>query len=88
MTVEVRDALLHLGSYLPAETAQPQHQCESDWEITDYAYRLAYAVRARKAGELPAAGSSPRQPMTAPDFDAELRHLLGLARVWRETAVR
>ncbi|MEV6338587.1 MAB_1171c family putative transporter [Nocardia vinacea] len=89
MTVEIRDALLHLGSYLPADTAQPQREAEPDWEITDYAHRLAYAVRARKAGERPAVvGSRPRLPMTAHDFDAELRHLLGLARVWPKTAVR
>ncbi|MFI7666721.1 MAB_1171c family putative transporter [Nocardia sp. NPDC049526] len=89
MTVEIRDALLHLGSYLPAETAQPQRRAEPDWEITDYAHRLAYAVRARKAGERPAVvGSRPRLPMTGHDFDAELRHLLGLARVWPKTAVR
>ncbi len=89
MTVEIRDALLHLGSYLPAATAQPQHNVEPDWEIIDYAHRLAYAICARKAGELPAVvGTGPRLPMTANDFDAELRHLLGLAGVWPKTAVR
>ncbi|MEV5838674.1 MAB_1171c family putative transporter [Nocardia sp. NPDC052112] len=89
MTVEIRDALLHLGSYLPAAPAQPPNQVESDWEITDYAHRLAYAVRARKAGELAVVvGSGPRPRVTAHDFDTEVRHLLRLARVWPKTAVR
>ncbi|WP_433732761.1 MAB_1171c family putative transporter [Nocardia sp. CA-129566] len=80
MTVEIRDALLHLGSYLPAE---PYTAAESDWEITDYAHRLAHAARARKAGSVPTgAGAAPRPPLLAHDFEAELRQLLGLARVW------
>ncbi|MEV6138895.1 MAB_1171c family putative transporter [Nocardia sp. NPDC051990] len=88
MTVEIRDALLHLGPYLTAETTQPQRKGELDWEITDYAHHLARAARARKAGQLPAVvGSVPRLPVTAHDFDTELRHLLGLARVWPKTAV-
>ncbi|MEU0506787.1 MAB_1171c family putative transporter [Nocardia sp. NPDC005998] len=83
MTVEIRDALLHLGSYLPTE---PHSAFESDWEITDYARRLAHAARARKAGSVPTvAGAGPRLPLVGHDFDAELRHLLGLARVWSQT---
>jgi hypothetical protein len=87
MTVEIRDALLHLGSHLPPE---PHGASESDWEITDYAHRLAHAARARKAGAPTVAGSAPRLPVVAHDFDAELQHLLGLARVWpqAETLVR
>ncbi|WP_433683455.1 MAB_1171c family putative transporter [Nocardia sp. CA-119907] len=80
MTVEIRDALLHLGSYLPAE---PYPATESDWELTDYAHRLAHAARARKDGGVPiGAGAAPRPPLVAHDFEAELRQLLGLARVW------
>ncbi|WP_433201294.1 MAB_1171c family putative transporter [Nocardia sp. CA-107356] len=80
MTVEIRDSLLHLGSYLPAE---PHPGTESAWEIADYAHRIAYAARARKAGRAPAVvGAAPRLPLVAHDFDAELHHLLGLARVW------
>ncbi|MFD6157892.1 MAB_1171c family putative transporter [Nocardia sp. NPDC060256] len=84
MTVEIRDALLHLGPYLPADTGSARaRRDESDGEIRDYAYRLAAAVCARRAGRLPTnVRAVPKPFLTARDFDTELRQLLALARVW------
>ncbi|MFI6999724.1 DUF6545 domain-containing protein [Nocardia sp. NPDC050175] len=80
VTVEIRDALLHLGPYLPTNTA---HFDDAGCEIEVYAYRLASAIHARKAG-LPPTDSEPRPQtfLSAQDFDTELRQLLALARVW------
>lgn len=85
MTVEIRDAILHLGPYLPTAAADPPHR-GSDREVTAYASRLAGAVHARKAGFAPTTSSTvPHTFRTAPDFDTELRQLLDLARVWPHT---
>ncbi|WP_431950937.1 MAB_1171c family putative transporter [Nocardia lijiangensis] len=85
MTVEIRDAMLHLGAYLPAETVEVQRNTvrehESDPALTDYAHRLIQAAQARKAG-LPRVGAPPPLPVVAHDFDAELAHLIDLARIW------
>ncbi|WP_330249641.1 hypothetical protein OG874_25385 [Nocardia sp. NBC_00565] len=82
MTVEIRDAMLHLGSYLPADAVGPT-EAETNWETTGYAHRLVRAAQARQAGLLPAVtGSAPSLPVTAHDFDAELAHLVDLANVW------
>ena len=82
MTVEIRDAMLHLGSYLPAEAVGPT-RAETNWEITDYAIRLVRAAQARKAGLLPAVtGSAPPLPVAAHGFDAEVAHLVDLANIW------
>ncbi|WP_225724580.1 MULTISPECIES: MAB_1171c family putative transporter [unclassified Nocardia] len=78
MTVEIRDALLHLGPYLPADTRP-----ESDWHLADYARGLSYATKSRMAGLPPiAADDAPRSVPVAHDFDTELRLLTGLAKVW------
>ncbi|WP_433761559.1 MAB_1171c family putative transporter [Nocardia sp. CA-135398] len=87
MTVEIRDAMLHLGPYLPAETDETQRNTvrepESDRAITDYARRLIQAAQARKAGLPPArTGAPPPLPVVAHGFDAELAHLIDLARIW------
>ncbi|MEV5834548.1 MAB_1171c family putative transporter [Nocardia sp. NPDC052112] len=87
MTVEIRDAMLHLGAYLPADNNETQRNTvrepESDGGITDYAHRLIRAAQARKAGLPPAGtGTPPQSPLVAHDFDAELAHLIELARVW------
>ncbi|WP_307649953.1 MAB_1171c family putative transporter [Nocardia xishanensis] len=87
MTVEIRDAMLHLGPYLPPETDETQRNTvpepESDRALTDYAHRLIRAAQARKAGLPPAGtGAPPPLPVIAHDFDTELSHLMDLARVW------
>ncbi|WP_442941245.1 MAB_1171c family putative transporter [Nocardia sp. NBC_00403] len=86
MTVEIRDAMLHLGAYLPAETDETQRNTvrepESDRGITDYAHRLIRAAQARKAGLPPAGTGAPPLPVVAHDFDAELAYLIDLARIW------
>ncbi|MET8874170.1 MAB_1171c family putative transporter [Nocardia sp. NPDC004604] len=87
MTVEIRDAMLHLGAYLPAESDATQRNTvrepESNRAIADYAHRLMRAAQARKAG-LPPAGTGvpPPLPVIAHDFDTELAHLIDLARIW------
>ncbi|WP_040870997.1 hypothetical protein [Nocardia exalbida] len=54
-----------------------------DGELTDYVRRLIRAAQARKAGLPPASiSSSPRLPFVVRDFDAELAHLIDLARIW------
>ncbi|MEU6829478.1 MAB_1171c family putative transporter [Nocardia beijingensis] len=75
MTVEIQDALLQLGRYAPASAG-------SECPLTDYAHRVACAALAREAGAAPIGSSPPRLPVPAADFDAELRQLLELARVW------
>ncbi|MEV6426880.1 MAB_1171c family putative transporter [Nocardia sp. NPDC051463] len=87
MTVEIRDAMLHLGAYLPAEADETQRNTvrasESDRGIADYAHRLVRAVQARRAGLPPAGTGAPSLlPVVAHDFDAELAHLIDLARIW------
>lgn len=87
MTVEIRDAMLHLGAHLPAETDETQRNTgperESNRGISDYARRLSRAAQARKAGLPPAGtGAPPPMPLVAHDFDAELALLIDLARIW------
>ncbi|WP_431972567.1 MAB_1171c family putative transporter [Nocardia sp. bgisy134] len=87
MTVEIRDAMLHLGAYLPAETGATQRNTvrepKSDRGLADYAHRLMRAAQARKTGLPPTrAGAAPPLPVVAHDFDAELAHLIALARIW------
>lgn len=78
MTVEIQDALLHLGRYAPA-TAGP---AGSGCPLTDYAHQVAQAALARKSGSAPVGSPPARLPVPAKDFDAGLRQLLDLARVW------
>ncbi|MFI6999723.1 MAB_1171c family putative transporter [Nocardia sp. NPDC050175] len=80
VTVEIRDALLHLGPYLPTNTGYTDG---SGCGMEVYAGGLASAIHARKAGLRPT-DAEPRQQTfsSAQDFDTELRQLLALARVW------
>jgi hypothetical protein len=78
MTVEIQDALLHLGRYAPAHRASAESGCP----MTDYAQQLACAAVARQEGSAPIGSTAARLPVPAADFDAELRQLLELARVW------
>ncbi|MFC9439074.1 MAB_1171c family putative transporter [Nocardia sp. NPDC057030] len=92
MTVEIRDALLHLGPYLPAAPGVPRpgpvSSIESDWTTFTYAQQLVHAAHARKHGLRPAgAGNAAQMPWLADDFDTELRQLLDLARVWSAAAL-
>jgi hypothetical protein len=81
MTVEIRDALMHLGPYLPAEARGP---AESVRDAGDYARWIAYAARARRAGAAPDYRVAASQlPLGDGEFDADLGQLLDLARVWR-----
>ncbi|MET8774611.1 DUF6545 domain-containing protein [Nocardia sp. NPDC004654] len=80
MIVEIRDAILHLGPYLP-----PLHDSlgEHRGELDRFAYRLALAIAARKAGASPENRRS-AEPLglSARDFDADLRQLRELSRAW------
>ncbi|WP_039800347.1 MAB_1171c family putative transporter [Nocardia araoensis] len=72
MTVEIRDALMHLRHYLPAETSD-----------ADYAEQVMRAIAAKTNG----AAVTPRpldQPVRLPagDIHSDLRLLLALARRW------
>ncbi|WP_146250999.1 MAB_1171c family putative transporter [Nocardia tenerifensis] len=75
MTVEIRDALMHLAPYLPAQPPMSEN-------AEDYAKRIAYAATARRTG-LPPTFATPQPALGSGDFHADLRQLLGLARVWR-----
>ncbi|WP_039799764.1 MAB_1171c family putative transporter [Nocardia araoensis] len=77
MTVEIQDALLQLGRYAPASA-----MAGSGCPLTDYAHQVACAALARETGSAPIGSSQARLPVPAADFDAELRQLLDLARVW------
>ncbi|MBF6337116.1 hypothetical protein IU450_14625 [Nocardia abscessus] len=73
MTVEIRDALMHLQRYLPADASG-----------TDDVQRIRKAIAAKSNG---AAGAQPRRlddPAGRPvgDLDSDLRLLLTLARRW------
>ncbi|MEU7138051.1 MAB_1171c family putative transporter [Nocardia sp. NPDC046473] len=92
MTVEIRDALLHLGPYLPAAPdvpgPEPVRRGKSDWTTIAYAQQLAHAAHARKYGLRPiGSGGAGQLPWLADDFDTELRQLLDLARVWSATTL-
>ncbi|WP_406231941.1 MAB_1171c family putative transporter [Nocardia sp. NBC_01009] len=83
MTVEIRDALMHLGPHLAAANFARTCESGSESEPIQYAHRLAHAVHARRSGLTAEHSGSARRPLlTAQDFDTELRHLLDLARVW------
>ncbi|MBF6297692.1 hypothetical protein IU459_09060 [Nocardia amamiensis] len=79
MTVEIWDALLHLKPYV-SESASPV-AIESD--VHGYARQLARAVRAKRAGNAPAAAFPARGAVLEPrDREGELRYLLELAHEW------
>lgn len=80
--VEIRDALLHLSPYLPVFETAPD-TVGDDCTMSDYARRLAIAVRARRSGLAPpSTGQVPPELLSAQDFDTELGQALELARVW------
>ncbi|WP_280404979.1 MAB_1171c family putative transporter [Nocardia brasiliensis] len=83
MTVEIRDALLHLSPYLATTDPASPGRNTPDQQLRDYAARLQQAAHARRAGLAPPGSGPVPQPFpTAQDFDTELRHLLDLARAW------
>ncbi|MFI6168630.1 MAB_1171c family putative transporter [Nocardia sp. NPDC051052] len=81
MTVEIRDALMQLHRYLPAD-----HPTELGPPSTArYARQLRQAIAARRNGAAPAAAPREADRFGAPssDIDSDIRRLLDLARVWR-----
>lgn len=81
MVVEIRDALLHLGPYLPPS--------DTPNDLRGYAHRIAAAIHARSHRLPPAEdGATAQSPGGAKDFDTELRYLLDLARVWPRRGTR
>lgn len=82
MTVEIWDALLHLKPFMP-ECPDPGPPAECDNEMRGYARQVARAVRAKCAGNPPAATFPARRAVQEPrDREAELRYLLELAHEW------
>ncbi|MFI9503856.1 MAB_1171c family putative transporter [Nocardia sp. NPDC052566] len=80
MTVEIRDALMHLAPYMPGG---PPTIAESTRGTEEYAKQVAHAANARMAGLAPThtAVGSPA-PLGSGDFDTDLGQLLELARAW------
>lgn len=85
MTVEIRDALMQLHRYLPTDHATVLDPPSS----AHYAWQLHRAIAAKRTGAAPTIAPRQADPFGAPsnDFDADIRRLLDLARVWhsRET---
>lgn len=76
MTVEIRDALLHLRPHLSVDDV-PESSVES------YAAQIARAARAREQGIAPlGASTSHFQQISARDMTSELGYLLDLAQHW------
>ncbi|MEV6273972.1 MAB_1171c family putative transporter [Nocardia sp. NPDC051832] len=77
MMVEIRDALRHLHSYIPAD--QPIEN-----SVRGYARQMSHAARAKAQGSLPAtsSGAVERDLSAAHDLAAELDYLIALARAW------
>ncbi|MFB8278626.1 MAB_1171c family putative transporter [Nocardia colli] len=78
MTVEIRDALMQLHRYLPADRALGPPSSER------YAWQLKQAITAKRTGAAPAAAPREADRFGAPanDIDADIRRLLDLARAW------
>ncbi|MEV6555368.1 MAB_1171c family putative transporter [Nocardia sp. NPDC051756] len=79
MTVEIRDALMQLHRYLPADPATlgpPTNE--------RYAWQLKQAIAAKRGGTAPATVAREADRFGAPsnDIDADIRRLLDLARAW------
>jgi hypothetical protein len=78
MTVEIRDALLHLKRYFP-DTVEPV----GPPDVRAHADYLAHAIAAKAAGMAPRARvASAPHPHADHDTAAELQHLLDLSREW------
>ncbi|WP_435590585.1 MAB_1171c family putative transporter [Nocardia sp. bgisy118] len=75
MVVETRDALQHLRMYMPRNDS-------GELGIAAYARRIAQAVDAKAAGVAPSTERARENPYAGQDLDAELGHLLELARAW------
>ncbi|MGW4325542.1 MAB_1171c family putative transporter [Nocardia sp. NPDC004573] len=84
MTVEIRDALLHLRPYFPEELDGSSTKGGlSHSGVADYARRLALAVQVRQAGGPPTSSEAiPQLSSAARNFDTDLRYLLDLAQAW------
>ncbi|MDE1671837.1 MAB_1171c family putative transporter [Nocardia gipuzkoensis] len=83
MTVEIWDALLHLKPYTPDAEEFGSSGMSGD-EVRAFAFRAAWAVRAKRHGNAPAPNVSTRGDARAERRDraAELEFLIGLAREW------
>lgn len=81
MTVEIRDALMQLHRYLPADHSTELGPPSS----ARYARQLRQAITAKRNGAAP--DTSPREAdafgARSRDIDSDIRRLLDLARVWR-----
>jgi hypothetical protein len=75
MTVEIRDALMHLKQFMPDADATRGN------DISTFALRIAEAVHRRRSG-MPTFNSSVAVHLPADDRAAELRNLLALSRAW------
>ncbi|WP_431952572.1 MAB_1171c family putative transporter [Nocardia lijiangensis] len=78
MTVEIRDALLHLNRYAPQDLPMPATASPTE----RYARRIAHGIRAKAEGCGPANAAPKTMAPASRDFDSELRQLLELAAVW------
>ncbi|KAA8888285.1 hypothetical protein F3087_14660 [Nocardia colli] len=78
MTVEIRDALMQLHRYLPADRALGPPSDER------YARQLKQAIVTKRTGAAPAAVAREMDRFGAAsnDIDADIRRLLDLARAW------
>ncbi|WP_433658589.1 MAB_1171c family putative transporter [Nocardia sp. CA-128927] len=79
-TVEIRDALMQLHRYLPADQATALDSPSNE----RYAWQLRQAIAAKHNGTAPATAPREVDRFGAPsnDIDADIRGLLDLARVW------
>ncbi|MFI6046274.1 MAB_1171c family putative transporter [Nocardia sp. NPDC051321] len=83
MTVEIRDALLHLRQYAPDLVTE--HEVRTRADVSDYALLIAHAARTKAAGgPLTVVDDQPRSVVLPPahGHDTELWSLLALARAW------
>ncbi|MFB8280926.1 MAB_1171c family putative transporter [Nocardia colli] len=83
MTIEIRDALLHLRRYAP-DTATGQVD-RAEASLGDYAIRIAHAAQIKAQGGAFAVAPGHEQTGMLPiafDRTAELRNLLALSREW------
>ncbi|WP_068061932.1 MAB_1171c family putative transporter [Nocardia xishanensis] len=78
MTVEIRDALLHLNRYAPQDLPIPA----GAGPVQSYAMRIAYAINAKAEGCGPVHAAPRTGAPESRDLDTELRQLLALARAW------
>ncbi|MEV6554278.1 MAB_1171c family putative transporter [Nocardia sp. NPDC051756] len=86
MTVEIRDALMHLAPYMRVEQAS---SIERKSSAEDYAKQIAHAVRARMAGAVPTYSTVASQlPTGGSDFETDLGQLLHLAQAWHSVQGR